>query len=454
MEEINGEFIMKGCEEDDPSRLDTPDQLLDLLRSFGFLPLFSNTIPGFSVEEHTLAEHWWTGEESDPWEWRHVLSSHSEIAYGKFFGKKAGFIHRDWFPVFANYRRNGYDFDALYDDGLAPFKWKSTMDLFYPDEFMIGKTLPASDVANEGIKADLQMRTYLIICEFAQKRNKRGKPYGWHLAQLATPETKWGYDHITSSYAEDPLTSWEKIKGNVISRYPSTDDKEIWSLLGMRILSHEPQRLQNARKSEKISKPSKPAKLSFPYNLITEIGTVALPLSDDQIAGLRHSITLLKDREQEILKMRFEDGATFAEIGKHIGISGSRASQIAAKAIRKLQHPNRSVFFRNGLEATWELRKSLSDGDPLPEHLRSLRVADMDMSARVANSLNRHGLDTFGQVYDMLLLRTEELMRIKNLGAGSMLELLNKMKEYGIDIELVPVSDPHGELFMAAKVKT
>ena len=91
--------------------------------------------------------------------------------------------------------------------------------------------------------------------------------------------------------------------------------------------------------------------------------------------------------------------------------------------------------------------------DPLPEHLRSLRVADMDMSARVANSLNRYGLDTFGQVYDMLLLRTEELMKFRNFGAGSMLELLNEMKEYGIDIEFVSVSDPHGEQLMAAKVK-
>ena len=237
MEEINGEFIMKGCSEEDPSRLDNADQLLALLRSAGFLPLFSNNIPGFSVEEHAIGEHWWTGEESDPWEWRHILASHPEIAYGKFFGKKAGFIHRDWFPVFANYRRSGYDFDALYDDGLAPFKWKNTMDLFHLDEYLIGKTLPASEVPNEGIKAELQMRTYLIIIEFFQKRNKRGEPYGWHLARLGTPETKWGYDFVTSSYSEAPAASWEKIKDSVLARYPGTDDREIRSLLGMRRLA-------------------------------------------------------------------------------------------------------------------------------------------------------------------------------------------------------------------------
>ena len=44
MEEINGEFVMKGCSEDDPSRINTSEQLVGLLSSIGFLPLFSNGI--------------------------------------------------------------------------------------------------------------------------------------------------------------------------------------------------------------------------------------------------------------------------------------------------------------------------------------------------------------------------------------------------------------------------
>ena len=114
------------------------------------------------------------------------------------------------------------------------------MDLFSLDDVLIDKVIPASEVANEGIKSDLQMRTYLIIYDFRQKRNKKGELYGWHLAQLSTPETKWGYDYITSSYAENPLISWKKIQDNVMSRFPEADDKEVWSLLGMRVLSHEP----------------------------------------------------------------------------------------------------------------------------------------------------------------------------------------------------------------------
>ena len=32
-----------------------------------------------------------------------------------------GFISKKWLPVFANYRRDGYDFDALYEDGEKGF---------------------------------------------------------------------------------------------------------------------------------------------------------------------------------------------------------------------------------------------------------------------------------------------------------------------------------------------
>ena len=50
-------------------------------------------------------------------------------AYGKFFENKAVFISKEWFPDFANYRRNGYDFDARFDDGLAAYKDKELFEL-------------------------------------------------------------------------------------------------------------------------------------------------------------------------------------------------------------------------------------------------------------------------------------------------------------------------------------
>jgi len=57
----------------------------------GFLPLFANEIEGFSAEEHTYPNYWWTGDtEQDPWEWREIIARSKEVAYGKFFGGKGG----------------------------------------------------------------------------------------------------------------------------------------------------------------------------------------------------------------------------------------------------------------------------------------------------------------------------------------------------------------------------
>ena len=66
--------------------------------------------------------------------WREIIARSGKVAYGKFFDKKAGFISVEWLPVFANYRRDGDDFDALYEDGKAPLKHKKIMDNFIEDK--------------------------------------------------------------------------------------------------------------------------------------------------------------------------------------------------------------------------------------------------------------------------------------------------------------------------------
>lgn len=50
METVNGEFIMMGCDPSDPSALRSPADAISFIHTIGFLPLFSNTIPGFSIE--------------------------------------------------------------------------------------------------------------------------------------------------------------------------------------------------------------------------------------------------------------------------------------------------------------------------------------------------------------------------------------------------------------------
>ncbi len=235
MEEINGQWIMHGVEWDDPSCFHDVETLIEYIEKIGFLPLFENNVEGFSVEEHTAPECWWCGDpETDPWIWRTIIAADGKIAYGKFFGRKAGFISRKWFPYFANMRRDGYDFDSLWDDGKASMRQKKIMDLFDDDSAMFSYEIrekagfgKGGEKNFEGTITDLQMKTYLCMRDFKRKRNKKGEEYGWDVAIYAKPEQIFGYKHVTKAYKEDPKESREKIIKQLKKYFPDAGEKTI-----------------------------------------------------------------------------------------------------------------------------------------------------------------------------------------------------------------------------------
>lgn len=361
LEKINGEWIMKCCMETDPKRLKTQEDLILILRKIGFIPLFANSITGFSVEERTIETAWWTGDaKTDPWEWRILLSSNPEVAYGKFFDKKAGFIHRDFFPLFANYRRNGYDYDSLYDDGLASFRSKKIMDAFGLNDEAVGKEMMGNELKEiagfgkdseeknfNGVLTDLQMQTYLIMSSFKQRKNKKGEDYGWHIAVMGTPETKWGYDYITSCYTEEPSVSWNRIVEQINRFFSNADESQIKKVFGIRYPGTESVAKKRGRKA--LEKPKK-VKLIWPENILKEIGNVPMHLNEDQMLGLQYVISNLPDREKKIIRHKFEEGMTCRAISEFFGVTPNRISQIKRKALRRLRHPIRSNYIRNGYE--------------------------------------------------------------------------------------------------------
>ena len=234
----HGEWIMYGVDEDDPYCIKSVEELTAYIEKIGFLPLFRNEIPGFSVEERTVAKYWWTGDKRDPWAWRERIAREGTVAYGKFFDKKAGFISKEWMPYFANYRRDGYDFDARYDDELASIRSKKIMDLFdaeaqwYSYEIKKNAGFGKDGEKNfDGVMTELMMQTYLVMRDFRQKRNKKGVAYGWPVAIYAMPEQLWGYDHIASAYREDPAVSKERIFEHMRKNYPIATEKQIQKVL-------------------------------------------------------------------------------------------------------------------------------------------------------------------------------------------------------------------------------
>lgn len=237
-----GEWIMRGLQWNDPRCIHTVDEAIEYIESVGFLPLFKNDVDGFSLEERTFAEYWWSGNrERDPWEWRQIIAKRGDILYGKFFGKKAGFITKEWFPYFANYRRNGYDFDALFDDEKASFRQKKIMDLFMgkssAEELFSYEIKEKAGFSKGGEKnfdgtiADLEMKTYLCVKNFEQKINKKGERYGWSVAIYTMPESLLGYDYVTKAYGEKPEKSKERIIAQMKALFPQADEKRVERLI-------------------------------------------------------------------------------------------------------------------------------------------------------------------------------------------------------------------------------
>ena len=233
----NGEWILHG--RTGPGQLRTPEELEARVEELGFLPLFENEVKGFSVEEHTDPADWWTDHEArDPWSWREQLARRGRVAYGKFFGGRAGFVSLDWFPRFVNARRDGYDFDALWEEGKAKAKMKRVMDLFPDREELFSNEVrrlagfgSEGEHGFEGTVTALQMLTYLVVRDFRSRLNKAGQPYGWHIAVLCTPEARWGYDAVTSAYSEEPADSREAIILHLRSCLPEAGEKALRRLM-------------------------------------------------------------------------------------------------------------------------------------------------------------------------------------------------------------------------------
>lgn len=204
-----------------------------LTRELGFLPLLDCGIPGFSVAALTDPSIWEERGDGNPWEWRYLLAEREDIAYGKLFKNKIGFVSRDWVPRFTNIRRNGYDFDAMYADGGATWEAAQLMALFSG-----GTALPSWDIkrlgpANAGEKhlTELQMRGYLVICGFEQKKNRSGAGYGWPCGVYCTPEAKFGADYVRSGCKESPAESMDKAILHLRKFLPHASGKRLIQLL-------------------------------------------------------------------------------------------------------------------------------------------------------------------------------------------------------------------------------
>ena len=215
----------------------TEQDMAAAVERLGILPLFANSLPRFSIEELAAPEIWFSGADG-PWEWKGPVLRETGCAYGKFFEGKAAFISREWFPDFANYRRDGYDFDARWDEGLASFRENELYALLDAHAPVLSRELKrAGGYGKEGKKGfdtlmtRLQAQGYAVVSDFVYFTAKSGERYGWGVAQVTTPERRWGEAFTSRVYEREPEESRERLLERLQTLVPHADAAAIQRFL-------------------------------------------------------------------------------------------------------------------------------------------------------------------------------------------------------------------------------
>ncbi len=215
--------------------------LEDLIDEAGFVPFFANEIEGFSIEEHIGKGCWYTDGDNGfwpAWEWKGPVINDMKCAYGKFLNGKAMYVSAKFFPDFANYRRDGYDFDARYDDGLASFYDKELYDLLSANSPVMSKKLKKLGGYGKGGKkgfdtmiARLQKQCYVITSDFKYETDRFGNAYGWGVAEYSTPEEFLGKKFASNVYKRSPEESYERLVKHFMKILPDADIADIRKIL-------------------------------------------------------------------------------------------------------------------------------------------------------------------------------------------------------------------------------
>ncbi len=217
--------------------LHTCTELIDYINEVGFLPLLNMGIPGWSAEDVTDEDCRYTrlpdgGWEWPLWKWKGSILQESGCAYGKFFGRKAAFVSREWWPDFCRYRRSVY---PCPQEGSVE---ESILDTLKAGGSMIARELraacgftgPKMRGRFDSYVARLQMGGYIVTEDFIYPHDSHGQEYGWGWSLLTTPEALFGRDACHPD--RKPQESHERLLAQFRRILPGASGNLYDSLLG------------------------------------------------------------------------------------------------------------------------------------------------------------------------------------------------------------------------------
>ena len=88
------------------TNVNSPESMIQAIKEIGIIPFSKNSIPGWSIQEITDPDFWFTtSDQLGPWDWK-VEAVREGIVYGKFVGRKSAFATEECFRHLMNWRRS------------------------------------------------------------------------------------------------------------------------------------------------------------------------------------------------------------------------------------------------------------------------------------------------------------------------------------------------------------
>ena len=217
----------------------SPETMLELIRAYRLIPFFRNAIPGFSIEEHTAPDAWFTEENLGPWDWKIECIQNGDIAYGKFlFGGKAAFATVDVYREIINWRRSQPKYQPTPEQQKVLDYMKENGSISVPET---RKLMGINKAAADALLAKLQMQTR-VVTGFIEReyRGANLKYSGWQRSVFCSPEALFeemdfpvpGHKPPTLKSSLTPEESLEFLKETVRKVCGDVPEKLLMKLLG------------------------------------------------------------------------------------------------------------------------------------------------------------------------------------------------------------------------------
>lgn len=230
------DYFLRNQEKGQRYEIHSCPELIECIQQVGFLPLLESGIEGFCAEGMMAEECRFTEFPDGSWEWplwqwKGPVVTEGNCVYGKFFSGKAGFVSREWWPDFYNWRRSQSPRpeEGTIDEAILMTLRENGSMITRELRAACGFTGPKMRGKFDAYIKRLQMACYIVTENFVYPTDKHGHEYGFGWSLLTTPELLLGKD--ASLCHHTPEESYQRMTEHLMRLLPDATEKQIKKIL-------------------------------------------------------------------------------------------------------------------------------------------------------------------------------------------------------------------------------